>query len=333
MNAISRFANPLTSLAFLGPLSSSSLNGHALCVHWSLNTDSRLAYYVIVEHILTNNRTQLIPHRVVEQNLSSALIIEDDVDWDIRIRPQLHDFALSARTLTQPLLSQPNTYADPTYLDPSARKSDEIPFFDLPLTMPPAVSPYGDNWDILWLGHCAMRAPNTLTPENASKSAQVPKGLVVHSHDPTVPQTQHLHNFFGDSSYSLVATYPNHTRIIHHFMGGWCSLAYAVTQTGARKLLYELGVTRISDTFDNMLREVCQGTDGRGKLMCLTVQPPLFEHYRAEGSTGKMSDITDHGDEVIERGYTENIRLSTRVNLAKLINGETDYVDQWEDAP
>ena len=65
----------------------SSLNGHALCLHWSLNTDFKLAYYVIVEHILTSNRTQLIFYRVVEKNLLTALIIEDDVDWDIRIRP------------------------------------------------------------------------------------------------------------------------------------------------------------------------------------------------------------------------------------------------------
>jgi GR25 family glycosyltransferase involved in LPS biosynthesis len=36
---------------------------------------------------------------VVEQNLTSALILEDDADWDVRIKPQLRDFALSSQAL------------------------------------------------------------------------------------------------------------------------------------------------------------------------------------------------------------------------------------------
>ena len=33
--------------------------------------------------------------QVLEQNLESALIMEDDIDWDIRLKDQLQDFALS----------------------------------------------------------------------------------------------------------------------------------------------------------------------------------------------------------------------------------------------
>jgi hypothetical protein len=42
------------------------------------------------------------------------------------------------------LASRRDTYADPTYLDPSARKPDDIDFDELHLTKPPSLSPYGD---------------------------------------------------------------------------------------------------------------------------------------------------------------------------------------------
>jgi hypothetical protein len=42
----------------------------------------------------------LIRNRVVYQNLSTALIFEDDVDWDIWIRSQLQAFALASRWLS-----------------------------------------------------------------------------------------------------------------------------------------------------------------------------------------------------------------------------------------
>ena len=35
--------------------------------------------------------------RVVDGNLGSALILEDDADWDIRIKKQLQAYALSSR--------------------------------------------------------------------------------------------------------------------------------------------------------------------------------------------------------------------------------------------
>src|SRR3954464_12630691 len=81
--------------------------------------------------------------RVVQQNLSSALILEDDVAWDVRIRKQLRDFALSTNALTQPLQASPNSYPDSTYpiaLDSSPEAALDIPFQHLPATLPPKFS-------------------------------------------------------------------------------------------------------------------------------------------------------------------------------------------------
>lgn len=47
----------------------------------------------------------------VELDLMSAIILEDDLDWDIRLREQMHAIALATRTLTQPLaLKNATTY-------------------------------------------------------------------------------------------------------------------------------------------------------------------------------------------------------------------------------
>ncbi|KAI1343942.1 hypothetical protein F5Y15DRAFT_182189 [Xylariaceae sp. FL0016] len=50
---------------------------------------------------------------------------------------------------------------DPTYPKPSAISPEAVPEFcysRLPPTRVPRISPYGDEWDVLWLGRCGMRS-------------------------------------------------------------------------------------------------------------------------------------------------------------------------------
>lgn len=54
----------------------------------------------------------------MRRDLASALILEDDADWDVRIKDQLYDFALTSNALTQPLSSNPSKYADSTFPTP-----------------------------------------------------------------------------------------------------------------------------------------------------------------------------------------------------------------------
>lgn len=68
----------------------------------------------------------LLKH-VVQSNLDTALILEDDVDWDVRIKSQMVLIAEAVRTLT--------THVDSDEEDPAA--------------------PYGRHWDVLWIGSCA----------------------------------------------------------------------------------------------------------------------------------------------------------------------------------
>ncbi|KAK8079238.1 hypothetical protein PG994_003045 [Apiospora phragmitis] len=59
---------------------------------------------------------------VIQSGLNSALIMEDDVDWDVNIKDQLSQAA------------------------ETVRKHTKAPFEES--------NPYSSNWDILWLGHC-----------------------------------------------------------------------------------------------------------------------------------------------------------------------------------
>lgn len=284
---------------------------------------------------------------MVRRNLSSALILEDDVDWDVRLRDQLYDFALSAHALTQPLANSTSSnsapqYADTTFPDPRAGLPSipDLAFDSLPATLAPTASPYGDQWTVLWLGHCGMRFPFPPSYHNDNNERAVPKGRVVRAADPTVPQQQHLWTISDPDD--LKAQYANHTRVTHHMQDGVCSLAYAVTRKGARQLLLELGLKPLAAPFDIELRWFCEGGGGdaprggggAGRHTCLTTQPSLFGIHLPAGPRKSSSDITDHGDGFQEKAVTRNVRYSVRMNADALMEGRRtdELVDQWPDA-
>ena len=208
---------------------------------------------------------------------------------------------------------------------------DDIDFDRLPRTVTPTETPYGDGWDVLWLGHCGAEFPNTNIEAIGVRSQQLPRGRVVHKNDETVPENEYLH--FRSEADDPRKTYPPHTRVTHHVLDTICSLGYAVSQQGARQLLYKMGVARFDREYDVMLLDHCQGGNGGN---CLTMQPQLFNHHRPVGYINFHSDISNHAgidvtEHVAEKASTEMIRWSTRMNLWNLIKGKSDYDDEWPD--
>jgi len=231
--------------------------------------------------------------RVAYKDLGSALIMEDDVDWDIRIKALLQNFAISAAAL----VSSP---------------ADEVYFNDIPKPSPnpPTNSAYGDDWDMLWLGHCGSSLPGR---------------KVIQLDDNSVPEPHYLHSWNSDEVTPL-SIFPNHTRVVMQNAVHICSLAYAVSQKGARKLLYELGINKLSGPFDLMLRDWCSQSENT----CLSVLPQLFDHHRVKGPMSLDSDIRLKEGER-DQALTLNVRLSTAMNIPKLLIGSTDYDDQYPD--
>ena len=165
-------------------------------------------------------------NRIVEQNITSALVLEDDADWDIRIKSQMRDFARASRLLVQPLPGSSDKFLDPTHPRPSPGQDSSDFYIGEHTTSEPSTSPYGDidKWDLFWLGHCGCRFPHA-SDEN------VPLGRVVISNDGTVPESQHVQMEFGDSA--LVTEYPAHTRVVSRARVNTCSLGYAISLPGA----------------------------------------------------------------------------------------------------
>ncbi|KAM4060802.1 glycosyltransferase family 25 (LPS biosynthesis protein) domain-containing protein [Hirsutella rhossiliensis] len=262
--------------------------------------------------------------QIVRQNLSSALVLEDDVDWDIRLRSQLRDFALSTHALVQPLWAAPGHFADATFpgrAEGAPSTALELDYEQLPPTVPPTTSPYGDGWDVLWIGHCGMHFP--------FEDGLVPKGRIIHREDVTVPKREHLWTL--NIPFTLKDKYPEHTRAVHHVQEGVCSLGYAVSRAGARKILRHIALREASDAFDILLRFFCEGTRGRPHHICVTLQPALFHHHRPVGPNKEASDIGNHGDGFRTQAGTDMVRLSTRLNADILLSGGTTYIDQFPD--
>jgi hypothetical protein len=176
------------------------------------------------------------------------------------------------------------------------------------------LSPYGSEWDVLWLGFCH----ETISPDRPYTYTMAP--------DPSVPHLKHLHT---DDPETL-APWPPHTRIVHFSGGPICTYAYAVSQKGARKLLYSLSVDSLAGPFDNALMWWCQENDVGGN--CISAQPPYFYAHRFAGGPGKGSDI-QNGTEARTVAETWDIRMSARLNAARLLRGD-DPVDAYpDDAP
>ncbi|XXG96523.1 hypothetical protein Hte_002806 [Hypoxylon texense] len=291
----------------------------------------RLPDAVVGSWRVHNNAIQ----EAVRRNLSSALIMEDDADWDVRLRGQLYDFALASHALTQPLAGSSDAsprYADASFPDPTIRLSTgpDLAFDQLPTTVAPVESPYGDHWNVLWLGHCGMRFsfPSADGGGDNKPTIAVPKGRVQQQHLWTISDPDDLKAQSGSSN--------NHTRVAYHVQDGVCSLAYAVTRQGARKLLHELGLKAMGAAFDIELRWFCEG----GPETCRAVvagstgiPPLLFGIHLPAGPKKSNSDISDHGD-----GYqdaaTRGIRYNVRMNAEALMEEKRtdELVDQWPDA-
>ena len=199
---------------------------------------------------------------VIEKNIGSAFIMEDDVDWDIRLLSQLPELAKGVRSVSNISLSEHQN------------------------------SPYGDDWDVLWLGHCGE-----IMPKNDDRK------YIIENDDTVAPKA---HQPWLRSLKDL----PEHTRIVHKAGAPICTFGYGVSYRGAQKIIMVLGVKAGANlAFDNGLAYLCR--DGYLDIKCYSVDPQLFQHHRSAGSVDKDSDIVvGNSTRVREKGVTDFIVLS-----------------------
>jgi hypothetical protein len=246
---------------------------------------------------------------MIDENITSALILEDDIDWDVGIHQQFENLSYAMHALTHP--NPLGRHIDPTYPTPrSGDTSNPIEIKpDTPVTLSKQ-SPYGDEWGMLWVGHCAASLPD-------SSVQKFQRGRVVWE-DETVPEHQYLSYNGG---HHLVEQYPNHTRAVHHALGNVCTFGIAVTQKMAKQLLYHLGVQSLDLPIDLGYRAFCEGAHADKAPACYTVEPPLFTRYRRKGDMSGDSDISVSTEGQRGKDYSPNIRYSVMQNLDNLVHG------------
>lgn len=228
---------------------------------------------------------------IVQNGLSSALIIEDDSDWDTHLKQQLELFAQGSQFVTNSQKNVPK-------------------------------SPYGDDWDLLWLGHCAI---------GIAEKDKCSRRFVIEN-DPTVPHVSRRVNYQGVPNMNDEG-YDNSTRIVFHADQGCCMYSYALSARGARKVLYHESTTNKLDPIDFALSDMCKAEGG---LKCIGTFPQLFSSHRTAGATWKDSDMSSEWkDTERKKADTPNIVYSLKLNTQKLLEeGEgTEPERQWPEDP
>ncbi|KAL8787912.1 MAG: hypothetical protein Q9213_001939 [Squamulea squamosa] len=229
-----------------------------------------------------------VSEHIVNNRLSSALIFEDDADWDISFRSQLINFARGSQWL-----------------------------LDTPSGNTPR-SPYGDNWDLLWLGHCAL-----------SPIKDDPRRVLLENDPSTTP---FIHRF-NLGEIPDMTHYDNTTRIVYATDGGICLYAYALSYRGAQKILFHLSMSYYNRPVDFGIHDMCN--DHSRGFRCIGVFPQMVDSHRGAGSSLKDSDISkgamSKGDDVDrKKGFSFNIVRSTRLNVEHLIDREDQKIEsQW----
>ncbi|KAK9312008.1 hypothetical protein V1524DRAFT_370418 [Lipomyces starkeyi] len=180
---------------------------------------------------------------VIENNLETALILEDDIDWDKNIHEIFQDLSVQMQNSTLRLVS--------------------------PTDHERASAPYGLDWDVLVMGQCVDKAH----PEHHD--------LVLVYDDPNVPSREDTEFVFLKVMKSLGVSGDDvgKKRLLYPAFGPACTMGYAVTRKGAQRLLLNLSYLSLRAPVDLDIAWTLQD----GRLRGYTVTPPLFTPWRVGG--------------------------------------------------
>ncbi|KAK9350499.1 hypothetical protein V1523DRAFT_355260 [Lipomyces doorenjongii] len=230
---------------------------------------------------------------VIENNLETALILEDDIDWDKNIHQIFQDLSIQMQNSTLRLAS--------------------------PTDHERASAPYGLDWDVLVMGQCVDKAH----PEHHD--------LVLVYDDPNVPSREDTEFVFLNVMESLGVSGDDvgKKRLLYPAFGPACTMGYAVTRKGAQRLLLNLSYLDLRAPVDLDIAWTLRD----GKVRGYTVTPPLFTPWRVGGQkdSDNMPDpdqsIVGNGN---IGGVSGNIKNSARVAMVDELAMDNwgDYANQ-----
>lgn len=175
-------------------------------------------------------------------------------------------------------------------------------------------SPYGDNWDILWIGHCGSYPVRN-------------SGRVYHFDDPTVPPEDREFTFTGKSSQ---AQHLRGTRAVFEFESTLCTSAYAISHKGAVKMRKYLEESNLN--IDVRMERLC---NNEPSLTCLGVWPLVMTAAPSKSNIDHSNGAWAPGSNVEQpdRGVTAGpgIQYSARRNAEIIFGGlgRNHWIKQW----
>ncbi|KAK9242965.1 hypothetical protein V1506DRAFT_463847 [Lipomyces tetrasporus] len=218
---------------------------------------------------------------VIDNNLETALILEDDIDWDKNIHQIFQD--LSVQMQNNKLRLDPPTDHERTS------------------------APYGLDWDILLMGQCLdMANPQRLD-------------LVQVYDDPNVPSRKDTQEVFLKQMEDLGVAGDDvgKKRLLSPAYGPACTMGYAVTRRGAQRLLLNLSYMGLRGPVDNDMAWTLQD----GKIRGYTVTPPLFTAWRVGGQKDSDNVTPDQNQPIVGKGNkggtSRNLKSSARIAMVK----------------
>ncbi|KAF2156461.1 glycosyltransferase family 25 protein [Myriangium duriaei CBS 260.36] len=184
-------------------------------------------------------------------NLSTILILEDDVDWDIHLRT----------------VQVPKVAATIRYLLSSSSASHIQAIHD-----PESAGGYWsgtNNWDVLYLGHCG----DAIKPGKWNFRTQR-AGF----YDDTLPPRKIMEKKTRRLLKGIAL--PHNLRVVHQSVQPLCTFGFALTRATAEKLLHDIAPKEEEGgtlAYDVRVLEACRDKG----LRCWSSTPELFHHMHA----------------------------------------------------
>jgi hypothetical protein len=223
----------------------------------------------------------------LESGLETALILEDDVDWDIRLRSMQIPLAANAvrEQLPAPLVKQRF----------GMFRNDRNHYWG-----------NHNDWDLLYLGHCGDYF-DPIGRDGPEPGGRHSFNLTNMPHtvyrDPSLPAKSDLHPF-TQKLFNLMGL-PEQSRVLHRSKFPLCSFGYAVTRSAAQRLVVDLAPPRYKEkgprAFDVALLHACNkgprtsnhfaSPDKIDGLRCWTLNSELFHHMPGKS---QIDEIAQH---------------------------------------
>ncbi|KAJ5704115.1 hypothetical protein N7493_011253 [Penicillium malachiteum] len=225
--------------------------------------------------------------KIISENIETALILEDDVDWDINIRSVFAELSRQMSLQTDFKHLTPKWDRGQVHMNTFQRK--------------------GSGWDILYVGSSSnIPNLNNLPPRYIYQDPEAPE------YDKVGRQYRLELEIWGVNT-----SEQTNSRVVAPSWYPVGALGYAVTRSGAQTLLYNLGgYNGLQSPVDLAMISLIQN----GILDAYTVIPPLITPFWVGGA--RDSDINEekYMEEGTERALgSENLRNSARLALAELI--------------